>query len=282
MGILNWKGLALAQVAFGAVSLGALTAANAATVNVGINFPLTGPISSFGVPMANEAKILPKQLTDAAGNKWDINYIILDSKSDATQSAENTRKLITENHVDMLWGEAGTPPSLAMVPIAADGKTPMIGTTAATTLVAPINAQTRWVFKTVPNDEVGGKLVTKYMGSKQIKTLGVIGYNDSYMDIWRDIFKAELPQYKITVVDEETFERSATTTVPQALKLISHKPDAIFIAAGGTPADVPTKDLRQRGFKGLIFAGHGIGLQAFIDQGGKDVDGVMTAAELLM
>ena len=77
----------------------------------------------------------------------------------------------------------------------------------------------------------------------------------------------------------ESFERSATSTTPQALKLVAAKPDAIFVAAGGTPAVVPIRDLRQRGFKGIILAGHGIGLTDFIDRGGKDVEGVVMVGE---
>lgn len=265
----NWRALAVGA----AVTLVA-AAAKAATVTVGIIYPITGPGASFGVPMSNEVALLPSKIGDL-----DIKYIVLDSKSDATQATEDARKLTSEDHVDVLWGEAITPPSLAMVPIAADSKTPMIATTAATTLVTPLDDQHRWIFKTVPNDDVGGVVVTRYMGDHKVKKLGVIGFNDSYLQIWQDIFKRELPKYGITITDTEAFERSATTTVPQALKLIASHPDAIFIAAGGTPAVIPTRDLRQRGFKGAIFEGHGIGLHQFIDQGGKEVEGVMTAAE---
>ena len=82
--------------------------------------------------------------------------------------------------------------------------------------------------------------------------------------VWTGLFDQLLPPTGMKVIAVESFERSATSTTPQALKLIAAKPDAIFVAAGGTPAVVPIRDLRQRGFKGIILAGHGIGLPDFI------------------
>ena len=80
---------------------------------------------SFGVPMTNAVSLMP---TTIAGQK--INYTLLDSRTDVTQTASNTRKLVTENKVDVLIGEAVTPTSLAMAPIAGENKTPMLATTA--------------------------------------------------------------------------------------------------------------------------------------------------------
>jgi branched-chain amino acid transport system substrate-binding protein len=206
-------------------------------------------------------------------------YIALDSHTDATQSTTNTRKLVTDDHVDVLIGEATTPASLAMVPVAAESKTPMIGTTAIAALVQPVDAVHRWIFKVVPNDDVTAGALPQYMVAHGIKKLGVIGFNDAYLQVWLGLFKKLLPPVGITVVDVESFERAATSTVPQALKLIAAKPDAIFVAAGGTPGVTPIRDLRQHGFKGPILGGHGFGLSQVIDRGGKSVEGLVLVGE---
>ena len=64
---------------------------------------------------------MPKTI---AGQK--INYIVLDDASDTTAAVKNTRKLITENKVDVILGSTITPNSLAMIDVAAEAKTPMI------------------------------------------------------------------------------------------------------------------------------------------------------------
>jgi branched-chain amino acid transport system substrate-binding protein len=258
-----------------AVALGlAAGSASAADINVGITLPQTGPGSSFGVPMANAVSLMP---TTIAGQK--VNYILLDSRTDATQTAANGRKLISENKVDVLIGEAVTPTSLALVSVAGEAKTPMLATSSLKDLVWPVDEKRRWVFKIVPNDDTTAPPVVKYLVSQNVKTLGVFGFNDAYLQVWTGLFDKLLPETGIKVVAVESFERTATSTTPQALKLVAAKPDAIFLAAGGTPAVIPVRDLRQRGFKGLILAGHGIGLAEFIDRGGKDVEGVVMVGE---
>ncbi|MFZ0071992.1 MAG: ABC transporter substrate-binding protein, partial [Xanthobacteraceae bacterium] len=247
---------------------------NAADLTIGINLPQTGPGSSFGVPMMNAVSLMPLTI---GGLK--VNYVALDSRTDVTQTAANTRKLITENKADVLIGEAVTPTSLAMVPIAGEAKTPLLATSAIKSLVFPVDDIRRWVYKIVPNDDTTAPPVVKYFADKGVKTIGIMGFNDAYLQVWTGLFDQLLPPTGMKVVAVESFERSATSTTPQALKLISAKPDAIFIAAGGTPAVIPIRDLRQRGFKGIILAGHGIGLPDFIDRGGKDVEGVVMVGE---
>jgi len=263
-----WKTLLLAAI------VGSANAAAAADLTIGINLPQTGPGSSFGVPMMNAVSLMPPTI---GGLK--VNYVALDSRTDVTQTAANTRKLITENKADVLIGEAVTPTSLAMVPIAGEAKTPLLATSAIKALVYPVDDIRRWSFKIVPNDDTTAPPVVKYFNDKGVKTIGIMGFNDAYLQVWTGLFDQLLPPTGMKVVAVESFERSATSTTPQALKLIAAKPDAIFIAAGGTPAVIPIRDLRQRGFKGIILAGHGIGLPDFIDRGGKDVEGVVMVGE---
>ena len=264
-----WKTLLLAT-AIGFVPC----LAGAADLTIGINLPQTGPGSSFGVPMMNAVSLMPPTIGGAK-----VNYVVLDSRTDVTQTAANTRKLITENKADVLIGEAVTPTSLAMVPIAGEAKTPLLATSAIKSLAYPVDEIRRWSFKIVPNDDTTAPPVVKYFADKGVKTIGIIGFNDAYLQVWTGLFDQLLPPTGMKVIAVESFERSATSTTPQALKLIAAKPDAIFVAAGGTPAVIPIRDLRQRGFKGIILAGHGIGLPDFIDRGGNDVEGVVMVGE---
>lgn len=265
-----WRTLLLTAAIVGA----AAGTAGAGELTIGLNLPQTGPGSSFGVPMMNAVSLMPPTI---GGLK--VNYVALDSRTDVTQTAANTRKLISENKADVLIGEAVTPTSLAMVPIAGEAKTPLLATSAIKSLAYPVDDVRRWVFKIVPDDDTTAPPVVKYFADKGVKTIGIIGFNDAYLQVWTGLFDQLLPPTGMKVIAVESFERSATSTTPQALKLIAAKPDAIFVAAGGTPAVVPIRDLRQRGFKGIILAGHGIGLPDFIDRGGKDVEGVVMVGE---
>jgi branched-chain amino acid transport system substrate-binding protein len=52
------------------------------------------------------------------------------------------------------------------------------------------------------------------------------------------------------------------------LKVVSANPDAVMIAASGTPAALPAKALRERGYKGRIYFTDGVINEDFLRVGG--------------
>ena len=61
----------------------------------------------------------------------------------------------------------------------------------------------------------------------------------------------------------------------QVLKLIAAKPEAVLIAGAGTPAALPQKTLKERGYRGAYYQTHGVANMDFIRVGGKDVEGTI-------
>ena len=74
-------------------------------------------------------------------------------------------------------------------------------------------------------------------------------------------------------VAEEKYNRTDSSVTGQVLKLVAAKPDAILIAAAGTPGATPQKELVARGYKGKIYQTHGIANADFLRVVGKDGDG---------
>ena len=270
---IDWN-VPLRTVAIAAALSVAAVGPSFAKIKVGISVPATEVGAAFGVPMMKAVKLLPKTI-----DGQEVEYIALDSNTDATRGAANARKLVSEDHVDVLIGDATTPATLAMVTVAADNETPLIAPAAPAILVEPMNAVHRWIFKVVPNDDIGASTMIRYMVHQKIKTLGFIGFNDAYGEGWLDLFKKMLPAHDIKIVDAEFYDRTDTSVTAQALKLTVAHPDAIFVASGGTPAIVPAHDLRARGYKGPIYQTHGVSTSVFIDRGGKDVEGTVFAGE---
>src|SRR5881409_3955761 len=93
----------------------AISGAARADINVGVTLSATGPAASLGIPEKNTFELLP---TTIAGQK--VNWIVLDDASDTTKAVTNTRKLLSEDKVDVVVGSTITPNSLAMIDVAAD------------------------------------------------------------------------------------------------------------------------------------------------------------------
>ncbi len=76
----------------------------------------------------------------------------------------------------------------------------------------------------------------------------------------------------------ERYSRTDTSVTGQVLKIMAAKPDAILIAGSGTPAALPQKALKERGFAGKYYQTHGVANADFLRVGGKDVEGTLLPA----
>jgi branched-chain amino acid transport system substrate-binding protein len=245
-----------------------------AQIKVGITMSASGPGAALGQPQSKTVAALPKEI---AGQK--ITYFALDDESDPTKGAQNARKLIAEEKVDVLIGSSLTPVSLPLIDIAAEAKTPLMTLAAAAVLVAPMDDKRKWVFKVVPNDDIMANAILKYIAKSGVKTLGYIGVSDAYGEGYYKVLSEVAPKLGITLTGHEVYARSDASVTGQVLKVLATKPDAVFVASAGTPAVLPQKALRERGYKGPIFQTHGVATEEFIKLGGKDVDGAIFTGE---
>lgn len=264
-------------------STAALLAASAqADINVGVTVSATGPAASLGIPEKNTIGLMPSTI---AGQK--INYIVLDDASDTTAAVSNTRKLISEHKVDVVVGSTVTPNSLAMIDAVVEGSTPMISMAASARIVEPMDAKKRWVFKTPQNDIMMALAIVQHMAAAGVKTAAFIGFADAYGEGWFNEFSKIAAVKGVQIVASERYNRTDTSVTGQVLKLIAAKPDAILIGGSGTPAVLPQKTLKERGYAGKFYQTHGVANNDFLRVGGKDVEGtflpsgpVLVAAQL--
>ncbi len=266
----------IAVIAAVAALVGAgISGAADAQIRIGITVSASGPGAALGQPQMMTVKALPKEID---GQK--VTYIALDDESDPTKAAQNARKLIAEDKVDALIGSSLTPTSMPLIDIASEAKTPLLSLAAAAELVTPMDAKRRWVFKVVPNDDLLASAIMKYIAKTGVKKLGYIGVSDGYGEGYYKALSQLAPKLGITLTTHEVYGRGDSSVTGQVLKIIATKPDAVFIASAGTPAVLPQKALRERGYKGPIFQTHGVSTEQFIKLGGKDVEGTIYAGEV--
>jgi len=251
----------------------AFTSLAHADINVGVTVSATGPAASLGIPEKNTFALMP---TTIAGQK--INYIILDDASDTTKAVTNTKKLISEDKVDVILGSTITPNSLAMIDVVAEAETPMISMAASVRIIDPMDAKRRWVFKTPQNDSQMAIAITEHMNKAGVKTAAFIGFSDGYGEGWWSEFSKIAEARGIKVVASERYNRVDTSVTGQVLKMVSANPDAVLIAGAGTPAALPQLALKERGYKGTIYQTHGVANNDFLRVGGKDVEGTWLPA----
>jgi branched-chain amino acid transport system substrate-binding protein len=243
-----------------------------AEIRIGVIASSTGPTAAVGIPQKNTVALLPGEI---GGQK--IEYIVLDDASDPTSAVTDVRKLLAEHKVDALIGPTTTPAALAILDFVAEAKTPLVTTVGSSAVIQPMDDKKRWVFKTTQNDDLIATAVLAHMTASGIRSVGFIGFNDPYGENWYKVFAPMAEQAGIRIVASDRFNRTDPSVTGQALKLISARPDAVFIAATGGPAVLPQVSLQEKGYKGRIYQTHGVATNDFIRLGSKVVEGTLMA-----
>lgn len=251
-------------------ALAAATAAFAVTsmaqVKVGVITGATGPGASLGIPYKNTFSVLPKTLGGQP-----VQYIVMDDATDPTNAVRLARKLMVEDKVDLLIGSSSVPSATSITDVAAELKTPQL----ALSPVGAAAAKNPWVFSIPQPVNVMMGAVAENMKATGVKTVGYIGFSDSWGDLVLSGLKANAEAAGIKVIAEERYGRLDTSVAGQVLKVLAANPDAVVLGGSGTPGALPQMTLVERGYKGRIYHNHGVINKDFLRVGGKSLEGAM-------
>ena len=248
-----------------------------AQVKIGVIASSTGAIPFVGIPQKNAVALLPKKI-----GGFDVEYLVFDDASDPTQSVTLTKKLLGESKIDALIGPSGSGNAMGVLGFMAEAQTPMLAPVGTSAVVLPMDDKKRWVFKTHPNDDVVSEGLVAAMSKRGVKTVAFIGRADPYGENWYKTFAPMAEKAGIKVVANERYGPKDTTALAQALKMISAKPDAMMVAGVGADAAMPHAQLVDSGYKGPIFQTHGASSGAFLQIGGKKVEGALIMGPLVV
>src|SRR5246127_1505245 len=265
--------LAAAALAAALALPGSPALAQTNEITIGITLTTTGPGAALGIPERNALDFVPREIAGVP-----LKVIVLDDGGDPTNATTNARRFVTESKADIIMGSSTTPPSGAVSDVANEAGVPHFGL--APFPITPQRA--KWSVDMPQPVPIMGKVLYEHMKKHNVKTVGYIGYSDSYGDLWFNDLKKQGVPMGMTVVDEERFARPDTSVTGQVLKLVAANPDAILVGASGTAAALPQAELRDRGYKGLIYQTHGAASMDFIRIAGKAAEGVIMASGPVM
>src|SRR6187549_2453694 len=149
---------------------------------IGISVTTTGPAAALGIPERNALDFVPKEIGGVP-----LKVIVLDDGGDPTTATTNARRFVTESKADIIMGSSTTPPTVAVSNVANEAGIPHFGL--APFPISPERA--KWSVAMPQPIPIMGKVVYEHMKKNNVKTVGYIGYSDSYGDLWMNDFKAQ-------------------------------------------------------------------------------------------
>ena len=258
------------RLVVGVSMLGVVAAAGAARAElvIGVNLSVTGPAASLGMAEKNAISFGP---TVIAGEK--VRYVIYDDATDTTKAVQNVKRLVSEDKVDVMIGPTTSPTSAAVVAVAAEAGTPMIQLSPGPVIIPAGDAKRRWIFNAPPSDDVYAAAMVNHMAKSGVKNVAVIALDDAYGENCVNAFKKLSATKGIKTLTVEKYKRADTSATAQVLHALQGNPDAVYIAASGTPGALPHVALIERGYKGKIYQSGGSANSEFLRVGGKAVEG---------
>ncbi|GIK97770.1 MAG: ABC transporter substrate-binding protein [Xanthobacteraceae bacterium] len=256
------RGFALACVLFASLA----GSAGAQEISVGVTMGATGPGASLGIHYKNAFQLFPKTLGGQP-----VKYIILEDATDPANAAKNARKLIAEDKVDVVMGSVSVPSTTQVAQIATEAKTPMI----ALSPVALPPDKLEWVFVVPQPVALMMGAVVDHMKTKGVKTVGYVGFSDSWGDLVLKALEQHAGPAGIKVVTNERYARADTSVTGQVIKVLAANPDAVVVGGSGTGGALPHIGLVERNYKKQIYHNHGTVNREYIKVGGKAVEGAI-------
>jgi branched-chain amino acid transport system substrate-binding protein len=272
---------------FGGWAIGKLTDKPAATTenlsnntkqkqfNIGMIVPLTGDGASYGTNAKEIALMLQKDLNADNGiGGRQVNFIFEDGQCESENARTSAEKLINQDKVDLLYAGECSDEVLAAAPIAQKKKIISISTGASSPKVSALG---RYVFRTVPSDEVGGKVAAQYALNKlKGKKAAIIVENTGYALALKDVFKAEFQKGGGEVVVEKVFETGETDFAAFALDAKKTTPDVVYIIPQTPiPGVLTIKALRDAGVGAQVLTAEVLLARDEVEKHGKILEGMI-------
>jgi len=233
-------------------------------IRIGMTGTFTGPAAAIGIPYKQASELFPSQIFGKP-----VKWIVLDDGGDPAAAVKNARRFSDEDQVDAILGSTSPPGSIAMFDVSTESKTPQLS-------LAPVpipDAKRTWLFNVPQAVPIMVSAIVDHMAAHNVKTVGYIGFTDSWGDQNYGALTRLAEAKAIKVVGNERYNRVDTSVTAQALKIFNEKPDAVFIGGSASPAVLPHLALRDLGYKGQIYHSHGSVSRPVLQAGGKSLEG---------
>ncbi|HEY8291901.1 MAG TPA: ABC transporter substrate-binding protein, partial [Thermomicrobiales bacterium] len=219
-------------------------AASGGTIKIGMITSLTGPYNPLGGFNKQAADLLVKQINDAGGiNGAKIELSIEDDQSNPSQALTAVKKLIASKIVALI-GPVFSSSCVAILDEVEAAKIPMITQCAADSVVTPIRPN---IFLGPQSTRIAADQLLGYLKSEGKTKIALLHDSTEYGSLGGSIIKADAAKYGITSVDEQLYELTATTFIPQLTKIKNGDAQAIISWGSGAPAVTITKEYRSLG-----------------------------------
>jgi branched-chain amino acid transport system substrate-binding protein len=237
------------------LAAGSIAAASAAEeIRIGQTLPYSGPLSGFGLIGKTQEIFFEKVNAEGGINGRKIKFITLDDAYSPPKTVEQTRKLVEQDEVALMFGSLGTATNNAVHRYLNAKKVPQLFVlSGATKWADPKNFP--WTMPGMATYDSEGVIYAKHvLKTKPDAKIAILAQNDDFGRDYVAGFKRTLGAKAASmIVAEASYEPSAPTISSQIAQLKASGADVLFGVVLGKFTSQLIKGVAELNWKPELF-----------------------------
>ncbi|AJA60227.1 MULTISPECIES: ABC transporter substrate-binding protein [Bradyrhizobium] len=228
--------------------------AGADEIRIGQTLPYSGPASGFGAIGRTQEAFFEKVNAEGGINGRKVKFITLDDAYSPPKTVEQTRKLVEQDEVLMMFGSLGTATNSAVQRYLNAKKVPQLFVLSGATKWADPQ-KNPWTMPGMAAYESEGVVYAKYiLQSKPDAKIAILSQNDDFGRDYVAGFKRALgPKAASMIIAEASYETSAPTISSQLSTLKASGANVLFGVVLGKFTSQMVKGVAEIGWKPEMF-----------------------------
>lgn len=239
------------------VGLGCTKKTNDNELVIGSYSSNTGATATFGVFQKNGIEMAIEEINAAGGiNGKKIKHINYDNKSDNDETLAVVNRLISQDNVLAVLGEATSGKSKIGAQVAQQNKVVMLSPSATNPEVTQIG---NYIFRSCFVDPFQGYVMAKFMTENlKFKKAAILrDIKSDYSVGLSNVFTQELKKMGGEIVDDISYQEGDIDFKSQLTSIKAKNPDVIFVPGYYNEVALLAKQLKEMGMKQIMLGGDG-------------------------
>ncbi|HZI02685.1 MAG TPA: ABC transporter substrate-binding protein [Archangium sp.] len=234
---------------------------------------LTGSEATFGISARNGIELALKEANAAGGVKGKkLDVRVYDSQGRPEEGAQAATRLINQDKVVLILGEAASSVSMAMADKAQAAGVPMI--TPSSTNPA-VTRRGDYIFRVCFIDPFQGYVMAKFARDHlKLNRVAVLQDNKSAYSVGlTDVFSRKFSEMGGNLVATESYSKGDTDFRAQLTALKQTRPEALFVPGYYTDVGIIARQARELGLMVPLLGGDGWESDKLFELGGAAIEG---------
>jgi branched-chain amino acid transport system substrate-binding protein len=243
------------------------------TILLGEVGSLTGSEATFGISARNGIELALKEANAAGGVKGKkLEVRVYDSQGRPEEGAQAVTRLITQDKVVLILGEAASSVSMAMAEKAQAAGVPMITPTSTNPAVTK---KGDYIFRVCFIDPFQGFVMAKFARENlKMNRVAVLQDNKAAYSVGlTDVFSRKFSEMGGAIVANESYSKGDTDFRAQLTALKKTKPDGVYVPGYYTDVGIIARQARELGLTVPLLGGDGWESDKLFELGGDALEG---------